>query len=103
MKNLDFTELFKSFLAASIIYACLAFFFAITLNFFPNVNKEVVGQVLPIFNSTFSMMVGYYFGSSATNKAKDAIINSLTNAVPPPNSSREETKVITTKTETEDK
>ncbi len=102
-KNLDFNELFKSFLAMTIIYACIFYFFAITLKLFPDIDVDGVRQVLPIFNSTFSMMVGYYFGSSASNKNKDAIINALTNAVPPPNSntSREETKVVKTVQNTE--
>jgi len=44
---------------------------------FPNIDVDGVRQVLPIFNTTFSLLIGYYWGSSASNKVKDATINSL--------------------------
>lgn len=100
---MTFKDYFQSFLGASIIYGCMFYFFAITLNFFPDIDVEGVRQVLPIFNTTFSMLVGYYFGSSAANKAKDETIKALTNTTPSPNSSTEKTELTVTKTEPTDK
>lgn len=101
MGNVKFRDYFQMFLGASIIYACLFYFFAITLKFFPNIDVEGVRQVLPIFNTTFSMLVGYYFGSSAANKAKDETINALTgnSTSPLPNSSTSKTELTVKKTE----
>lgn len=78
MKNIQFRELFQAFLATFIIGACISYFFIITLRLFPDIDTDGVRQVLPIFNTTFSLMVGFYFGSTVTSRAKDETIKSLT-------------------------
>lgn len=99
MDKTFFKNAFQSFLGASVIFACMFYFFAITLKIFPDIDVDGVRQVLPIFNTTFSMLIGYYFGSSATNKAKDETINALTNATPQPNVSTDKMQLTVTKVE----
>lgn len=73
-----FRDYFQAFLGTVIIFACLYYFFVITLGFYPNIDTEGVRQILPIFNTTFSLLVGFYFGSAQSSKVKDETINTLT-------------------------
>lgn len=73
-----FRDYFQAFLGGSIIFCCIFYFFVITLGLFPNIDVEGVRQILPIFNTTFSLLVGFYFGSSSSNKTKDETISTLT-------------------------
>lgn len=71
-------EIFQGTLAVIIIGSCIFYFFAITLNLFENIDVDGVRQVLPIFNTTFSLLVGFYFGSAQSSKVKDETIKELT-------------------------
>lgn len=75
---MKFREIFQAFLGGTIIFMCIFYFYTITLGWFPNIDVDGVRQVLPIFNTTFSLLVGFYFGSSSSNKAKDETISTLT-------------------------
>lgn len=94
----NFREIFQSFLAATIVIFCLAYFFVYTFKLLP-VDKDAASQVMSILNTTFALLVGFYFGSAMTSKVKDETIGSLTNAPLPPNSSVVKTETSVTKTE----
>jgi uncharacterized RDD family membrane protein YckC len=49
----------------------------------PTSNKDVVLALAGVLASSFSTVVGFYFGSSRSSQAKDATITSLTSKPSP--------------------
>jgi uncharacterized membrane protein len=98
MEKATLRDYVQAFIGIYIVVASTVYLVAISFNLIEHDNQNI-SAILPIFNSILLIAVGFYLGSSLSNKTKDDTINSLT--IPPANATVNKTESTTTKIEPE--
>jgi len=78
-------EFYKYTLAGVIVIGFFALLVILILIVVPEPNKDLLNITVGTLLSSFSMIVGYFFGSSKSSDDKNEIIQKLTNQQPTTN------------------
>lgn len=69
-------------LGGSIVLGFFALLYVLIFVTIPPENKDILNTVVGSLIASFSAVVGYYFGSSASDKAKDVLLANSTPVKP---------------------
>jgi hypothetical protein len=70
----DKNTLFKYIVGGTILLAFLMIIYALAFTVIPESNKDIFIHTIGIVEGAVITMIGYYFGTSTSSKAKDEVI-----------------------------
>lgn len=78
----DIAQIFICFITIFGYMYCLQYMLG---SEYPPANKDQLNNLLSVLLTIFTLQMNFFFGSTASSKAKDETIRTITNSMSPPN------------------